>query len=84
MEKVIAEGTKVEDYQKRPEIFLDLLPVWELFFILHSGRGAGMTPNPISIADIKALFEIKDISGQRADDYMRLILALDKEILKEE
>jgi len=78
------KGYKIaDDYERRPELYSDLLPVWDIFIMLNATRQIGMTVNPLSMSDIKAAFDMNGIPEQAWPTYTRYIMKLDAEILKD-
>lgn len=53
-----AKGQKVQAIENKPALFADLQGVWNAFMCLHRSRGVGFVPNPISMSDLLAYFEL--------------------------
>lgn len=70
--------------KSRPELYDDLVPVWEAFWFLHSSRPVGMDVGAISLTEIIAYWrELHGVSG-RSDlvEKVHLIRAMDMKFLE--
>ena len=78
LEAMEKRGRKISALQNKPELFDDLVPVWQAFNQLHSGRQGGLGINPLRTSDI-----IQYLNWQEFDaDCFDLILAMDNEWCK--
>ena len=84
MESRRKKGYKIaEDYERKPKIYPDLLPVWDIFMMLNSSRQIGMAVNPLSMSEIKAALEMTAVPHGAWATHTRYIMKLDAEILKD-
>jgi hypothetical protein len=69
----------------RPEIFQDLLWIWEGFMCLSTSRQYGMSaPQPISLSDIHAYCSFRGITdADDRDDFLYHVQKLDSVFIQE-
>lgn len=68
--------------ENRPELYPDLVPVWEAFVLLSPSRSMGWGAGAIPLSEIKAYCEMFDIEGDDREELLILLRALDDEYLK--
>lgn len=66
---------------ERPELFDDLLDVWEGFVLLSPSRQSGMGMGYIPLAEIKAYLEL--FGTYDVERFVRLIRHVDREFVNE-
>lgn len=79
LEKIVEKGKRVPALENRPELFDDLVPVWQAFNQLHSGRQSGFGISPLRTSDILAYLKFRKIEDL---EFYELILTMDNEWLK--
>ena len=71
-------GKRSAILDSRPEIRVDLSPVWRAFMELSATRAISMVPNPIRPVDVVAWLDLHCVSDPTARlELWELILALD-------
>lgn len=68
--------------ENRPELYPDLVPVWEAFVLLSPSRNTGWGAGAIPLSEVKAYCEMFDIEGDDREELVILLRALDDEYLK--
>lgn len=68
--------------ENRPELYPDLVPVWEAFVLLSPSRNSGWGAGAIPLSEVKAYCEMFDIEGDDREELLILLRALDDEYLK--
>jgi len=79
LEKIAAKGKRVPAIENRPELFDDLIPIWQAFEQLHSGRQSGFGISPLRTSDILTYLNFRQIDDL---EFYELILAMDNEWCK--
>ena len=79
LEKIAKNGKRVLAIENRPELYSDLIQVWQAFNQLHSGRQSGFGANPLCTTDIVSLMSLYGIDDT---GFYELILAMDNEWCK--
>jgi hypothetical protein len=87
-EDILAKGEDPSLFpilNSRPEMFSDLLWIWEGFMCLSQTRQFGMAaPQPISLVDINAYCEFRDISDpDDRDDFLYHVRNMDRVWMQE-
>lgn len=80
----MSRGEDPDDYPalKEPQLYQDLVWIWEAFMMLSGGRGSGMGgPLPISLQEILAYGKIYAIEGEELEDFAWIIRRMDSEWL---
>jgi len=70
-------------WDNRPELYEDLIEVWEAFQDLSACRTCGFGPNPIAWDQMYAwlrVHEVNDVEVRK--DFCRLIMAMDRVFLE--
>jgi len=80
LEKRAAAGKPTPALKSRPDLYDDLVDVWELFWQLHKSRQCGFGPSPLSVMDIKAATELYAVADPV--ECYELIVSMDQEWLK--
>lgn len=82
--KRVEQGLSAPAWDRRPELFDDLVPVWGAFWVLSAGREHGFDgPQPIRASDVAAHFEIEETPQDERAEWYALIRALDAAYLKD-
>ncbi len=77
------DGTRVPILEEEPEIFPDLIPIWNAFMILSRSRQSGFGIGYIPYQEIIAYLNENDIFEKiYRDEWIRWIQYLDHEYLK--
>jgi hypothetical protein len=78
LERRVARGLPTPAFDNQPELFSDILPVWELFWELHAARryDNGL-PNVLTIVDIAAAMDMEQVEREDRKTWNRLIRAMD-------
>ena len=79
LERRAARGLSTPALDSQPEMYQDLVPVWDSFWQLHSARGCGYggAPQAITVADVAAMLDIQDVAQAKRAEWCRLICAMD-------
>jgi len=75
------QGKKTKALQKRPDLFDDLLFVWESFLMLSSGRQISHL-QPITFTEMEAYFNICAIPQDERIELVRWIKFIDNKFLE--
>lgn len=68
--------------ENRPELYPDLVPVWEAFVLLSPSRNMGWGAGAIPLTEVRAYCEMFEIEPEEREDLLYLLRALDEEYLK--
>ena len=78
------QETYSEKIPEKPELYADLIPIWECFQFLSPARPIGMELGAIPLSEIVAYW--KDVVGVLSQDDLKekvsLVRAVDEEYLK--
>ena len=79
MEARVARGKRTPAFDSRPGLYVDLQPIWQAFWDLHSSRAAGFGPCPISTEAIVAWLDLHAYTDvQRRVEVYGLLLMMDQ------
>lgn len=67
-------------FRDQPKLYPDLRPIWDMFFKLSSARQTGFAgPQPLSLSEILALFELDGIDDvDDREDTLSLLQHMDR------
>lgn len=77
LERRARRGKRVQALEDRPEVYTDLLPVWDGFCALHSARGNSLGVEALRVQDIVGWLDLYGISGDERVERFELIRVLD-------
>ena len=76
------EGKPTPALENRPELYPDLVPVWEAFVLLSPSRNVGWGAGAIPLSEVRAYCEMFEIPPEDREELLYLLRALDEEYLK--
>ncbi|MHC5053639.1 MAG: phage tail assembly chaperone [Planctomycetota bacterium] len=73
----MAAGVKVDALEREPQLYEDLVPVWNAFLALDRARSVGFVPNPITVEAIAVYLDLYAVEGDERRLWFERIQAMD-------